>query len=58
MFAAAFIAALSENADVIEGERLFDAIKRPVALESDQTPRYSDIRRAGHKGGDFLFVKR
>ncbi len=28
-----------------------------LALESDQTPQYSDIRRAGHKGGDFLFVR-
>ncbi len=58
VFAEAFIAALNENADVMEGQRLFDAIKRPVALESDQTPQYSDIRRAGHDGGDFMFVRR
>jgi hypothetical protein len=26
-------------------------------LNSDQTPEYSDIRKAGHDGGDFLFVR-
>jgi hypothetical protein len=25
-------------------------------LNSDQTPQYSDIRRAGHEGGEFIFV--
>jgi len=26
-------------------------------LSSDQTPRYGDIRQAGHEGGDFIFVR-
>ena len=26
------------------------------AVDANQTPRYSEIRRAGHNGGDFLFV--
>ena len=26
-------------------------------LNSDQAPEYSDIRKAGHDGGDFLFVR-
>ena len=53
-----FLEALHTNKDVLEGQKLFAQIKRPVALESDQTPQYSDVRRAGHDGGDFLFVRR
>jgi len=58
VFARAFLAALRENREVIDGQALYDAIKRPVVLNSDQTPQYSDIRRAGHDGGDFLFVRK
>ena len=58
VFANAFLAALAENRDVIDGQSLYDAIKRPVVLNADQTPQYSDIRRAGHDGGDFLFVRK
>ena len=38
--------------------QLDDRIKRPVALNSKQTQRYSDIRFTGHDGGDFVFVRR
>ena len=58
VFASAFLAALRENRDVMGGQSLFDTIKRPVVLNADQTPQYSDIRRAGHDGGEFLFVRR
>ncbi len=58
VFAKAFLTALDDNDGVLEGQRLFDAIKRPVVLNSNQTPQYSDIRLAGHEGGDFMFVKR
>ena len=58
VFAKAFLAALSDNTDILDGQAMFAAVKRPVALESDQTPQYSDIRRSGHDGGDFLFVRR
>ena len=58
VFAKAFLDALSENTGVMEGQALFDAIKRPVVLNSDQTPQYADIRKAGHDGGEFLFVRR
>ncbi len=58
VFAKAFLDALNENKGVLDGQALFDAIKRPVVVNSDQTPQYSDIRRAGHDGGDFLFVRR
>ena len=27
-----------------------------MIVNADQTPEYSDIRLAGHDGGDFLFV--
>jgi hypothetical protein len=36
---------------------LFNSIRRPVMVNADQTPQYSDVRRAGHDGGDFLFVR-
>ena len=56
MFAKAFLDALGSNNEVLDGQSLFDAIKRPVALNAYQTPDYADIQRAGHAGGDFLFV--
>jgi ankyrin repeat protein len=58
VFAKFFLTVLQENTDVLEGQQLFSAIRRPVVLNSAQTPEYSDIRYAGHEGGDFLFVRR
>ena len=58
VFAKAFLDALRENQGILEGQTLFERIKRPVILNADQTPQYSDIRLAGHEGGDFIFVKR
>ena len=58
IFAGAFIDALRQNGSVIDGQTLFTEIRRPVMLDADQTPEYGDIRRAGHDGGDFLFVRR
>ena len=37
---------------------MFSQMRRPVILNADQTPQYSDVRKAGHEGGDFLFVRR
>jgi uncharacterized caspase-like protein len=56
VFAAAFIRTLRENETVLDGQTLFASLRRPVMLAVDQTPEYADIRRAGHEGGDFLFV--
>ena len=56
VFARAFLTALRENGEVLEGHRLFSAILGPVIVNADQTPEYSDKRLAGHDGGDFLFV--
>ncbi len=58
VFAKAFINALEENDSVLDGHKLLSIIRRPVMLDSDQTPEYSDIRKAGHGGGDFLFVRK
>ena len=56
IFAKAFLGALRANDAVLDGQTLFRNIRGPIALEADQTPRYADIRRAGHEGGDFLLV--
>jgi len=58
VFAAAFLKALQKNQEVMDGTTLFSQIRRPVMLKAAQTPEYSDIRKAGHDGGDFLFVPR
>ena len=56
-FARAFLKTLNENDGVIDGSKLFAAIRRPVMVNANQTPQYSDVRRAGHEGGEFLFVR-
>jgi uncharacterized caspase-like protein len=57
VFARAFLAALQDNQDVLDGQQLFSLIRRPVILNAAQTPEYTDMRYAGHEGGDFLFVR-
>lgn len=57
VFAAAFIEALERNKAVLEGTQLFAQVRHAVMLSADQTPEYGDIRKAGHEGGDFLFIK-
>ena len=57
-FAKAFIGVLKDNDDVIDGTQLFSKLRRPVAVSTQQTPEYSDVRGAGHDGGDFLFVRK
>ena len=49
---------MAAQIEVIDGQSLFSNLRRAVLLGSDQTPTYSDIRRAGHEGGDFLFAPR
>lgn len=56
-FARAFLSALRGNTGVMDGTKLFSEIRRPVILGTQQTPEYSDVRNAGHDGGDFLFVR-
>ena len=57
-FARAFMGVLEDNEDIIDGNRLFNRIRKGVAVNADQTPEYANIRKAGHEGGDFLFVRR
>jgi len=57
VFAKALLTALQDNHDVLDGQQLFNLIRRPVILNASQTPEYTDIRYAGHEGGDFLFVR-
>lgn len=57
IFARVFLDILQENKGVLEAERLFVALRDRVALNADQTPQYAPIRKAGHAGGDFIFVR-
>ncbi len=56
VFANALLSALRENSEILDATTLFNQIRRPVMVNSNQTPEYGDIRMAGHDGGDFLFV--
>lgn len=58
VFANAFLDALRNNETVMDGTSLFQSVRHAVMLKADQTPEYADIRKAGHDGGDFLFVRR
>ena len=58
VFAASFLRILNENSGVMNGSELFIKIRKQVMQNTkDQTPEYGDIRKAGHDGGDFLFVR-
>ena len=57
VFAGALFEALTSNEGVADTSQLFNVIRRKVALDADQFPEYGDIRRAGHDGGDFVFVR-
>ena len=56
-FAKAFLDVLRENTGMIDGQTVFSRLKRPVIVNAAQTPEYSDLRFAGHDGGDFIFVR-
>lgn len=57
VFAQALLDVLTQNNSVIESERVFSKLRGRVILNADQTPEYSNIRKVGHNGGDFIFVK-
>lgn len=56
-FARHFIDALNANQGVLDSTTLYSKIRRPVMLAADQAPELADIRKAGHEGGDFLFIR-
>jgi len=57
VFASAFLGVLNDNDAVLDGHQLFTLVRKKVIMGSEQTPGYGDIRRSGHDGGDFLFVR-
>ena len=57
-FASVFLELLESNMGVMDGTKLFSGMRRPVMVRAKQTPQFSDVRNAGHEGGDFLFVRR
>jgi hypothetical protein len=61
VFAAAFLQALQQNNDVLQGQKLAQEVTRRVAIAPnaaaiDQVPTYAPISFAGHEAGDFFFV--
>lgn len=58
VFASSLFEALETNEGVIDTSQVFNFVRRKVALNAEQFPEYGDIRRAGHEGGDFVFVRR
>jgi len=58
IFASAFMAALSANKNILDGTSLFAKIREQVGWNADQIPEYGSIHKAGHGGGDFLFVRK
>jgi len=57
-FASVFLELLESNLGVMDATQMFSKMRRPVMLQAEQTPEFSDVRNAGHEGGDFLFVRR
>jgi len=57
VFANSFLSILLDNDGVLDASQLFSQLRPKVMVNSDQTPEYGDIHRAGHDGGDFLFVR-
>ena len=57
IFAESFLSILRDNDGVLDASQLYSQLRPKVMVNSDQTPEYGDIHRAGHDGGDFLFVR-
>jgi len=55
-FAKTLVTALSENTGAMVATKLFTDIREQVVWNEDQTPEYGPIHKAGHDGGDFIFV--
>jgi len=60
VFAQAFIDALRDPGfQTFTAEQLFySSIKESVAGNAEQVPEYNIIKNSGHKGGDFVFVRK
>jgi hypothetical protein len=63
LFAGALIAALTDNNQLLTGQRLFREIAASMALKGSsaglqQSPEYAPIQFAGHEAGEFFFMPR
>ncbi len=56
VFASAILDVLVSNEQVLDTTQMFQKLRSKVIVNSAQTPEYSDIRNAGHDGGDFIFL--
>jgi len=60
VFAKALLAVLTENKEILEGQKLYTQLAAQVAYaasaELEQIPQYAPVQYAGHESGDFLFV--
>lgn len=62
VFAAAFLDVLNAGNSLLEGFRLYEALRDQVAANArksgiSQTPQFAPIRFAGHEAGDFVMLK-
>jgi predicted nucleic acid-binding Zn-ribbon protein len=63
MFAGALIGALSDNNQLLTGQRLYREVATSMALKGgsgglQQVPEYAPIQFAGHEAGEFFFMPR
>ena len=61
VFAQAFVAALTNNHDIMQGYSLYRKVvdvvtQRAARLGVNQVPEYAPIKHAGHETGQFFFV--
>jgi len=57
VFANALLKVLKENQNVLDATGLFSELRKRVTWNADQMPEYGVIHKAGHDGGDFLFIR-
>ncbi|MGH1539858.1 MAG: caspase family protein [Arenicella sp.] len=58
VFANALLWVLEHNQGVLEAGKMFVQLRDRVVANAEQTPQYAPIGKAGHDGGDFIFVPR
>jgi TPR repeat protein len=63
LFAQALVAALEDNNQLLEGQRLFREVSLSLAMAATeatlpQAPEYAPIQFAGHEAGEFFFKPR
>ena len=56
VFANAFIKALKNNNNLLEGQELYRLVSSSVIAAAEQVPQYDPIKFSGHEVGDFFFI--